>query len=540
MSRGNGYRTVLSSTAIAGIMTLGPWAALPAAAAPSGHAKPAHPQPGTATPSGSAPSSATSDGVGDALVPMFGIGKPTITVEPQPGTFPADSAPDLNGLLLDVSDTTTGTGTTCTVASGAPGPATCSLPAPVNDTLSVALDPSSTVPDGFLAPAPVSFSIPDCDPSGETPTACPYDVTLELPGTWRPIGLKVTNAATGKPVQGAEYLLCQPAGSSAPECPAGTGDTGSATSAADGTLQFPGIYRGGPDYQVVAKSVPPAFTVPGPQALAVPSITTAADAGTPFVAAVKLTPKAPVVQDDTATMPEDTSHQVDVLANDGTPVGGLKVQHVGTPAHGHLTVGSDGVLTYTPAVGFVGTDRFAYSTVNDYGASAHANVSITVTDVAPTLAAAQLATKENSAVSFDALSRAAAPKGNTVHVSAVGTPQHGTAVIGRGGTVTYTPDQNYVGPDSFSYSVADEHRGTATANVTVTVAETPTRPTASPSPTTTAPSSEATPSPTPTGPTLADTGASDLPGLLGLGALLVTLGSLLLGWTRRRPSRHRP
>lgn len=546
MPRGNGCRTVLSSTAIAGIMTLGPWAALPAAAAPAGHPKAAHPQHGAATPSVPAPSSAASDGVGDALVPMFGVGKPTITVEAQAGTFPADSPPDLGGLTLDVTDTTAGSEMTCTVTAGGPGLASCSFPAPVSDNLSVALDPGSTPPDGFLAPAPVTFSIPDCDPSGTGPVICPASVTLELPGTWRPVGLKVTNAATGGPVAGADYLLCEPAtsSSSSADCPVGTADVASATTGDDGTLQFPGIYRGSPDYQVVAKSVPSPYVLPGPQVLAVPSITTPAEAGTPFVAAVTLAPKAPLGRRDTATMPEDTSQQVDVLANDSTPVGGLTVQHVTSPAHGKVTVGSNGVLTYTPAIGFVGTDRFGYSTVNDFGGSAHASVNITVTEVAPTLSPVQLDTKENSAVSFDALSRATAAQGNTVHLSAVGTPHHGTAAIGRDGTVTYTPEHDYAGPDSFSYTITDNHGGTATADVTVAVAATPSRPTSSPAPTTTAPtttapSSDATPSPTTTEPALADTGASDLPGLLGLGVLLVALGSALLGWTRRRPSRHR-
>ena len=59
--------------------------------------------------------------------------------------------------------------------------------------------------------------------------------------------------------------------------------------------------------------------------------------------------------------------------------------------------------------------------------------------------------------------------GDTLSVSSVTAPAHGTAAANPDGTITYTPAANYNGADSFSYTVGDGNGGTATATVTVTV-----------------------------------------------------------------------
>src|SRR5207247_2521603 len=52
----------------------------------------------------------------------------------------------------------------------------------------------------------------------------------------------------------------------------------------------------------------------------------------------------------------------------------------------------------------------------------------------------------------------------------VGSAAHGTVVNNTDGTVTYTPDANYNGPDSFIYTISDGQGGgtSATVNVDVT------------------------------------------------------------------------
>src|SRR5205823_4007103 len=79
----------------------------------------------------------------------------------------------------------------------------------------------------------------------------------------------------------------------------------------------------------------------------------------------------------------------------------------------------------------------------------------------------------------------------SVHVSDVDAPSHGsTSIISSGpdqGKVLYTPDANYNGPDSFTYTATDNGttNGAAapksnTGTVTVTVSEVNDAPTANP------------------------------------------------------------
>ena len=57
--------------------------------------------------------------------------------------------------------------------------------------------------------------------------------------------------------------------------------------------------------------------------------------------------------------------------------------------------------------------------------------------------------------------------GDPLTVTAVGNPTHGTAVI-EGGNVRYTPDANYNGGDSFTYTISDGNGGTDSASVALT------------------------------------------------------------------------
>ncbi|GAA0724909.1 hypothetical protein GCM10009105_37940 [Dokdonella soli] len=60
------------------------------------------------------------------------------------------------------------------------------------------------------------------------------------------------------------------------------------------------------------------------------------------------------------------------------------------------------------------------------------------------------------------------PDGDTLTVTAVSTPAHGSAAVAANG-VTYTPATGYLGADSFTYTISDGRGGTATATVHITV-----------------------------------------------------------------------
>ena len=75
-------------------------------------------------------------------------------------------------------------------------------------------------------------------------------------------------------------------------------------------------------------------------------------------------------------------------------------------------------------------------------------------------------TAEDTAVSIAVLANDTDLDGDTLSVTSVTAPAHGTAAVNPDGTITYTPAANYNGADSFSYTVGDGNGGSATATVT--------------------------------------------------------------------------
>ncbi len=84
-------------------------------------------------------------------------------------------------------------------------------------------------------------------------------------------------------------------------------------------------------------------------------------------------------------------------------------------------------------------------------------------------------TAQDTPVTIDVLGNDTDADGDTLSISGVTSPAHGTAVV-SGGEVLYTPASGYSGSDIFDYTVSDGNGGTdmGTVGVTVTAASGPT------------------------------------------------------------------
>lgn len=80
-----------------------------------------------------------------------------------------------------------------------------------------------------------------------------------------------------------------------------------------------------------------------------------------------------------------------------------------------------------------------------------------------------VSTAEETAITVAVLANDTDPDGNALTVTGFVSPTHGTAVINGAATVTYTPAANYVGVDTFAYTVSDGQGGTAVGTVIITV-----------------------------------------------------------------------
>src|SRR5207249_4477827 len=130
--------------------------------------------------------------------------------------------------------------------------------------------------------------------------------------------------------------------------------------------------------------------------------------------------------------------------------------------------GTGSSRTYTPAANYNGPDSFTFKANDGTVDSNVATVSLTITPVndAPVASPSSATLAEDTPTSVSL--PASDVDGDTLTVTSVGSPAHGTAVI-QGGNVRYTPNANYNGGDSFPYTVSDGNGGTDTASVAVTV-----------------------------------------------------------------------
>jgi uncharacterized repeat protein (TIGR01451 family) len=182
----------------------------------------------------------------------------------------------------------------------------------------------------------------------------------------------------------------------------------------------------------------------------------------------------PVAVDDSASTSEDTPVTITVLANDSDVDGDtLSVTAVVQPANGSVVNNNDGTVTYTPDTGFIGQDSFTYTASDGQGGSDTATVTVTVNGVntAPLAVDDTTNTNEDTPVMVNVVSNDSDVDGDSLTVSGVSDPAHGSVVNNNDGTVTYTPDTNWNGQDTFTYTISDGKGGTDTATVTVTVYE---------------------------------------------------------------------
>jgi hypothetical protein len=96
------------------------------------------------------------------------------------------------------------------------------------------------------------------------------------------------------------------------------------------------------------------------------------------LAGVALASSPPVAVDDVATVAQDGTVTISVLANDSDPDDDpLWVVAVTSPSNGSAVSNGDGTVTHTPTPGFAGSDIFGY-TVTDGTSESSASVSVTV------------------------------------------------------------------------------------------------------------------------------------------------------------------
>lgn len=181
----------------------------------------------------------------------------------------------------------------------------------------------------------------------------------------------------------------------------------------------------------------------------------------------------PVAQNDSATTPFQKPVTIAVLANDSDPSGfALSVTQTTVPSSGTATINANNTIAYTPALGFAGDAAFNYTISNGHGGTTSATVTVTVLPPPPPVAQPDNATTPfHTPVTIIVLANDSDPSGLALSVTQVMdlTNGSGTLNINANNTITFTPDIEFDGTATFSYTIKNTYGGTATATVSVDV-----------------------------------------------------------------------
>jgi hypothetical protein len=104
-------------------------------------------------------------------------------------------------------------------------------------------------------------------------------------------------------------------------------------------------------------------------------------------------------------------------------------------------------------------------------AGVHYDDLVVGTNLVPLARNDDVATAEDTAVTIQPLANDSDPNGDSLKVSSIGNPSNGRARLSANSAViSYVPNADFFGQDSFTYEISDGFGGTASATVTVTVA----------------------------------------------------------------------
>lgn len=185
----------------------------------------------------------------------------------------------------------------------------------------------------------------------------------------------------------------------------------------------------------------------------------------------------PVAVDDAATVKEDGELVLEHLLLNDTVLDNAKIKSFDaiTTNGGAVTDNRNGTYTYMPMEGFVGGDSFSYSLCDDDETPncSSATVFITVTDEGnPNANADTISSLENTTLSIINILDNDEVIDGAVIESIDNSLTNGTIVLNNDKTITYTPQNGFLGDDSFTYTLCDDdapESSCSTATVTISV-----------------------------------------------------------------------
>ena len=180
----------------------------------------------------------------------------------------------------------------------------------------------------------------------------------------------------------------------------------------------------------------------------------------------------PIASNDSTTTLEDTPDTILVLINDFDPEGdSLSINGFTQGNHGTVTSNGNKSLIYSPYLNYYGNDNFSYTVTDNHGGIDTALVFVTIFPVndPPIAVNDTISLNEDTLITIAVLQNDSDPENDTLTADTLTHPDHGIVIINPDWTITYHPDSNFFGMDSFQYIANDGNGGLDTAMVILTI-----------------------------------------------------------------------
>jgi uncharacterized repeat protein (TIGR01451 family) len=184
---------------------------------------------------------------------------------------------------------------------------------------------------------------------------------------------------------------------------------------------------------------------------------------------VTVTNIPPLANPDSYTVNENTTNTLSPLVNDvlQTPGGHLTLVSV-SATNGTASISGTNVI-FIPTTNFTGVATIGYTITDNVGGTNSSLITITVTNLVPVANPQSVTTTENTATPITLTGSDSGSLPLTYII--VSNPTNGTLTLlnTNTGAVTYTPNTNYVGNDSFTFRVNNGSVSSPPATVSLTV-----------------------------------------------------------------------
>ena len=179
---------------------------------------------------------------------------------------------------------------------------------------------------------------------------------------------------------------------------------------------------------------------------------------------------APVAITNSATVNEDAAVTINVL-EDATDIDGdsLTIAKITQGNNGVVQISNNQII-YIPNQNFNGTDTFTYIISDGNGGQVTKSITVSVNPIndIPVAITNSATVNEDATVTIDVLANATDLDGDSLTITNITQGNNGVVQI-INDQLKYTPNTNFNGTDTFTYTISDGNGGITTKSITVDV-----------------------------------------------------------------------